>query len=152
MPARLPVSLAKWLLCVVITLAFNFFAQQPRPHARFDRECRLLLLAVQFWRYLHNACWDGFVSYKKRPMVGLRSHALFLSCQRTPKYHSCDKNAGSLKQNAMIISRGWELVDKDFPTARKVNKTPCSPKFTFICLRVESKEEIVQSSLRKKKP
>lgn len=84
-------------------------------------------------------------------MVGLRSHALFLSCQRTPKYHSCDKNAGSLKQNAMIISRGWELVDKDFPTARKVNKTPCSPKFTFICLRVESKEEIVQSSLRKKK-
>lgn len=55
-------------------------------------------------------------------MVGLRSHALFLSCQRTPKYHSCDKNAGSLKQNAMIISRGWELVDKDFPTARKWSK------------------------------
>lgn len=144
MPARLPVSLVNWLLYVIITLAFNFLVQYTRPHARFELECRLLLLAIQVWHYLHNACWEGFVSHNKRPMAGLRSHALFLSCQRTPKYHSCDKNAGSLKQNAMIISRGWELVDKDFPTARKVNKTPCSPKFTFICPCVESKEEIVK--------
>ena len=26
------------------------------------------------------------------------------------------------KQNVMIISRGWELIAKDFPTAGKVNK------------------------------
>lgn len=37
------------------------------------------------------------------------------------------------KQNTMIISWVWELGARDFPTAGKVNKKPCSPDLAFIC-------------------
>ena len=117
---RLCVSGAKWPLCYLIVMKYGFyrtrvpfiFFARVDVNARFH--CNRHICITRAGNALSLIASDQshrFVLTLSVSAASERQNTIHLT-----------KMQALLKQNTRIISRGWELGARDFPTAAKVNK------------------------------